>query len=54
MLSASIWEGQPQGRKAEGRRGDRPGIRQEERDLSVKRCFGWCVLNQPARQPVKM
>ena len=31
----------------------RPGIRQEERDLSVKRCFGWCVLNQPAREDVK-
>lgn len=32
--------GAAQGRQAgEGRRGDKAGIRQEERDLSVKRCF---------------
>ena len=38
----------------EGRRGNKAGARQEERDLSVRRYFRQCALIHSARQQVTM
>lgn len=40
VLQDSTWEGQPRGRpEEEGRGGDKAGKGQEEKDVSVRRCF---------------
>lgn len=56
VLSASIWEGQPRGRKAEGRRGDKARYKAgRKRFVSQKVLRVVCseLASQTAREDVK-